>query len=205
MDLNRSELRCFWPPMLWLTPPTISRRPGHGSQRPHWLASDAPLEETRTSEFGPTMDLGPRDGAHVSCRVETLGEPNHRRGRANREPRPVSPDRAAVGPCSSRLGVPGFACCSRATARSVSRLVSQRTGIINQIRAFLLERGHRGATGTRFLRVLDLKEAKALLDALGSCAGECAARLLAPIRTARSDQGRLAGRGHQPRHSQHDR
>ena len=25
------------------------------------------------------------------------------------------------------------------------------------------------------------------------------------FRTARSDQGRLAGRGHQPRHSQHDR
>jgi transposase len=36
----------------------------------------------------------------------------------------------------------------QALHRVRERLVSQRTGIINQIRAFLLERGHRGTTGT---------------------------------------------------------
>ena len=39
----------------------------------------------------------------------------------------------------------------QALHRVRERLVSQRTGIINQIRAFLLERGHRSTAGTTLL------------------------------------------------------
>ena len=43
----------------------------------------------------------------------------------------------------------------QALHRVRERLVSQRTGIINQIRAFLLERGIAVRQGQRFLRVED--------------------------------------------------